>query len=253
MKTIEVEGRARVRVIAFNRPEKRNAFNLCMASEFAAAVREADADDAVRVLVVTGRGDDFSAGADMSLFAGQADPVPESEHFNPGDIHKLLFSVEKPILAAVRGRSIGMGVTMLPCFDMVYAAEDATFLTPFVRLGLVCELGSSYTFPRSIGRQRASELLFRAKAIDASTAERWGLVCRVFPGSGLLGQVIDIATDIAELPPETLRKCKALLRQGERATDFSAQVSREEEVLATCYGSEENVQAAMAFFARKRR
>ena len=187
----------------------------------------------------------------MSLFAGQSDDVPESELFHPANLHKLLLAVEKPLIAAVNGAAIGMGVTMLPCFDMVYASEEATFLTPFVRLGLVCELGSSYTLPRLIGRQRASELLMRAKPIDALTAERWGLVCRRFPGPDLLREVSAIVADLGELPPATLKKCKALLREGERAPEFSAQLAREEEVLSTCYGSDENVRAAIAFLAKK--
>jgi len=178
MQTIEIEGHAGIRIILFNRPDKRNAFNLRMASDFARAVREADSDDSARVIVVTGRGQAFCAGADMSLFAGRSDDVPESELFHPANLHKLLLAVEKTLIAAVNGPAIGMGVTMLPCFDMVYAAEEATFLTPFVRLGLVCELGSSYTLPRLIGRQRASELLLRAKPIDALTAERWDSIPR---------------------------------------------------------------------------
>jgi 2-(1,2-epoxy-1,2-dihydrophenyl)acetyl-CoA isomerase len=252
METIRLEDHEGVRILTLNRPEKKNAFNLRMSADLARAVRAADADDAVRVLVVTGAGADFSAGADMALFAGNPDAVPADELFEPGRIHELFFEFGKPAIAAVNGRAIGMGVTMLPAFDMVYAGARATFTTPFVRLGLVAELGSSFTLPRLIGRQRTNELMLRAKPIDAETAAAWGLVTRVFPDGVLLDEVMRIARDIAECPPKTLGKCKALLRSGELATDRGAQLEREREVLASCYGSEENVQAAMAFLQRRR-
>jgi enoyl-CoA hydratase/carnithine racemase len=250
--TIRIEDEAGVRTLTLDRPEKKNAFNLRMTADLAKAVRDAEADARVRVLVLTGAGNDFSAGADMALFAGNVDAVPEAEVYEPGRVHELFLSFSKPAIAAVNGRAIGMGVTMLPTFDMVYAGRSATFLTPFVRLGLVAELGSSYTLPRLIGRQRTNELMLRAKPIDADTALAWGLVNRVFPDERLKEEVMAIARDVAECPPKTLTKCKALIRRGELATDRDAQLAHEHEVLSTCYGSEENVEAAMAFFARRK-
>jgi enoyl-CoA hydratase/carnithine racemase len=252
METILIENDGGVRIVTFNRPEKKNAFNLRMTADLAKAVRDAEADALVRVLIVTGGGADFSAGADMSLFTGNLDAVPEAELYEPGRVHELFLSFSKPAIAAVNGRAIGMGVTMLPTFDMVYAGSSATFLTPFVRLGLVAELGSSYTLPRLIGRQRTNELMLRAKPIDAETAAAWGLVNRVFPDDLLKAEVLAIARDVAECPPKTLAKCKDLIRHGELAVDRDAQLSRERDVLSTCYGSEENVQAAMAFLQRRK-
>jgi 2-(1,2-epoxy-1,2-dihydrophenyl)acetyl-CoA isomerase len=252
METVRIEDDGGVRTLIMNRPEKKNAFNLRMTADLAKAVRDADADDSVRVLVVTGAGADFSAGADMALFAGSPDPVPADEMYEPGRVHELFLEFQKPAIAAVNGRAIGMAVTMLPTFDMVYAGTGATFTTPFVRLGLVAELGSSFTLPRLIGRQRANELMLRAKPIDAATAADWGLVTRVFPDESLMGEVMQIARDIAECPAKTLGKCKELLRSGELATDRAAQLDHEREVLTTCYGSEENIQAAMAFLQRRK-
>jgi enoyl-CoA hydratase/carnithine racemase len=251
MDTLLVDTVDGVCIVTLNRPEKKNAFNLRMTSDLALAVRAADADDSVRVLVVTGSGSDFSAGADMALFAGSPDPVPEDELYEPGRLHELFFAFSKPCIAAVNGRAIGMGVTMLPAFDMVYAARSATFLTPFVRLGLVAELGSSFSLPRLIGRQRTNELMLRARPIDAETALAWGLVARIFPDAQLLDEVMGIARDVASCPPQTVAKCKALLREGELAISRDAHLAREQEVLTTCYGSPENVEAAMAFFNRR--
>lgn len=252
MSSVRIDDHEGIRILTLNRGEKRNAFNLRMTADLAKAVRQADVDDSVRVLVVTGAGKDFCAGADMALFAGNVDEVSQDEVFEPGRVHELFMSFGKPVIAAVNGRAIGMGVTMLPAFDMVYAAQSATFLTPFVRLGLVAELGSSYTLPRLIGRQRANELLLRAKPIDAETAASWGLVTRVFPDEVLMAEVTAIARDVAECPPGTVAKCKELVKRGERAADAHAQFAYEREVLSTCYGSEENVQAAMAFLERRR-
>jgi len=145
-----------------------------------------------------------------------------------------------------------MGVTMLPHFDLVYAAEEATFLVPFVKLGLVVEYGGSFTLPRLIGHQRTRELLLRAKPIDAKTAEHWGLVTRVFPRARLMDEVLAIASDVAQQPPGAMLECRRLVERGEEANMQDA-MNEENRVLASRYGSEENVSAVMAFLGSRKR
>ena len=239
-----------VRVLTLNRPEKKNAFDLALADALWTALERASDDPAVRVVVVTGQGETWTSGADVSVFlaAGQG---------TGGDLRRLAFLHEplraskKPVLAAVPGMAVGMGVTLLPHFDLVYAAEEATFLVPFARLGLVVEFGGSFTLPRLLGHQRTRELLLRARPIDARTAELWGLVTRVLPRASLMGEVMAAAREIAELPPGAILDCRRLVQGGEERKLAEA-IEEENRVLATRYGSEENVAAVMAFLSRRK-
>ncbi|MCB9615672.1 MAG: enoyl-CoA hydratase/isomerase family protein [Sandaracinus sp.] len=241
-----------VRTLVLHRPEKKNAFDPAHASAFAAALAEADADPTVRVIVVTGAGNVFCGGADVSVFlaigAGRMEEVLPVK-----GVPHAIGAVKKPILAAVQGPAVGMGVTMLPYFDVVYASTNASFVVPFVRLGLVQEFGSSWTLSRALGRQRAAELLLRATPLDADTAERWGLVARTFAPEKLLDEVRTIANDMASAPAGALAEAKALLRSGELERAPADAEAAEDAALSKRYGSPENVQAVQAFLARRKR
>lgn len=246
---LEIRDHGAVRVMTLNRPQKKNAFSLELVSTWAGALAEADRDDDVKAVVVTSQGDTFSAGVDVNVFLeiGQSE---DASHLQPlSQIHEDLRGFSKPLVAAVQGKAVGMGVTLLPHFDLVYASERASFLTPFVRLGLVLEYGSSFTLPRLIGRQRTAEMILRAQPVDAATATDWGLVTRVFAHEALMDQVLAIASDIAEAPPGAVADAKRLMRAGEDSS-FAECIERENEVLSERYGSAENVAAVQAFFDR---
>jgi enoyl-CoA hydratase/carnithine racemase len=193
---LRIEDHGAVRVLTLNRPEKKNAFSPALANALTDALVGAAEDDGVRVVVVTAAGDTFSAGVDVSVFLqmGQGEAPDVSKLTS---LHETLRRFPKPLIAAVQGKAVGMGVTLLPHFDMVYAAKGATFLTPFVRLGLVLEYGSSFTLPRLLGRQRANDLILRGKPIDSAVAEEWGLVTRTFASDELLEATLEVATQIA--------------------------------------------------------
>ncbi|MBX3247338.1 MAG: enoyl-CoA hydratase/isomerase family protein [Myxococcales bacterium] len=242
-----------VRTLTLNRPQKKNALDPALSRAFTEALARADADEAVKVVVVTGAGDVFCGGADVGTFlaiaAGQAESVLPIKEV-PGAIR----AVRKPILASLQGRTVGMGVTMLPAFDAVYAADHATFMIPFVRLGLVQEFGSSWAMPRLIGRQRFAEMLLRGNAVDAQTALVWGLATRVFPAATLAAEVAAIAAEIAAAPFGALLEAKRLLRAGEEEhPSLQAAENAEDAVLAVRYGSAENLAAVQAFLASRRR
>lgn len=245
--------RGPVRLLTLNRPEKKNAFDIALTEALWSALEAASADPAVRCVVVTGAGDLFSAGADVNLFLAAANPgaLGGADITRVARLYEPLRASTKPVIAAVQGPAVGMGVTMLPHFDLVYAAESATFLVPFVKLGLVVEYGGSFTLPRLIGHQRARELLLRGKPIDARTAEAWGLVTRTFARDALLDEVLAIANDIAANPPGAVLECRRLVDAGIERT-FETAVAGENTVLATRYGSPENVEAVMAFLSRRR-
>lgn len=250
--TLLVEDDAHVRVVTLNRPERRNAWSFKLGSELRDALQAADADDDVRAMVVTGAGGHYSAGADMKGFADMVAGKPDGDPSVLARIDQPLSAFSKPLIAAVDGVCVGMAVTTLPFFDMVYASERATFQTPFVRIGLVLEMGSSFTLPRLIGRQRANELILRGTPIDAATAERWGLVTRMVPDGQLMDEVMKLARDVAQGGPESVADCKRLLNEGE-APDMEEAVQRELRALARAYASQEHRDAVAAFFSRKKK
>ncbi len=246
-----VEEDAGVRVLTLNRPEKKNAVSPELAQDLTDALHQAAEDETVRVVTIHGAGDAYCAGADMGVFLA----IGRGEMDGPkkvGELHRHLRAFPKPLIAAVHGQAVGMGVTLLPHYDLVYAADDASFTTPFVRLGLVLEFGSSFTLPRLIGRQRANELIMTGRPIDARTAESWGLVNRVFPAAEMLERVSEIAVGLARLPPGAVAACKRLIRLGEEAV-LEDSIAREDETLAALYGSPENLRAVEAFLASRRK
>ena len=238
-----------VRLLTLNRPGKKNAFNVEMADALSTALLDAANDDGVRAVVLHGAGDSFSSGADVHIFLALSQGRVEGiERFLSLDSKLRLFP--KPLIAAVHGQAVGMGVTLLPHFDMVYAAEDATFLIPFSRLGLTPEFGSTWTLARLIGRQRANEMVLVGEPLDAATACEWGLVTRLFPAAEILKRSLAIGQLIARHPRGAVMDSKALLRDDEDLSLEEA-TARENSVLSGRYGSAENVAAVEAFLASR--
>lgn len=249
---VRIENEGTVRVITLDRPAKKNAFDVPLAKALWDALVAAQADADVRAIAVTGEGDYFTGGADLNLFLTMASQDP-AEVAKVATLYEPLRACTKPTIAIVQGHAVGMGVTILPHFDLVYAADHATFMTPFVKLGLVLEYGSSYTLTRLIGAQRTKELILRAAPIDARTACEWGLVTRVFAAAELRGQALAIAHDLAAIPAGAIAESKKLIDRGLDAVSFDAARQAEEAVLMTRYGSPENVQAIMAMMEKRRR
>jgi len=152
--------------VRFNRPEKRNAITFAMYEALYRGLREAQADAAVRVVLLAGEGAGFCAGNDLNDFL--TGPPFSAEHPVMGFLHTLA-TFEKPLLAAIHGQTVGIGVTLLLHCDLVVAARSARLSMPFVALGLVPEAASSLLLPRLVGQQRAAELLLLGKPFDAAT------------------------------------------------------------------------------------
>lgn len=246
---ILLEDRGAVRIVTLHRPEKKNAFDTSLIEALWDALEGASADPAIGAVVVTGAGDYFTAGVDVNVFLGAAQGADVSKIAR---IHEPIRACTKPTIAAVNGPAIGMGVTLLPHFDLVYAAESATFMVPFMRLALGVEFAGSFHLPRLVGHQRARELVLRGKPIDARTAESWGLVVRTFPESSFLDDVVAAATDVAAFPRGAVLDARRVFDRGLEGTSVEAAVVDENAVLASRYGSPENVEAVMAFLSRKK-
>ena len=204
----------RIATITLNRPDRLNAYTAGLGDTLRAAVRRATDDADVRVIVLTGAGRGFCAGADMdSLSAGTAsggatlaaeNPKAEPAPFDPDSSpdyqtpHSYFPAVPKPIIAAINGACAGLGLVYALYCDQRFAAAGAKFTTAFARRGLIAEHGISHTLPRLVGLSKALDLLMSARKFDADEALRLGVVDRVVPAAELMAAVRAYALDLAD-------------------------------------------------------
>jgi len=201
-----------VATLTFDRPDKKNAITGEMYEAIVRHFREASADKAVRAVLVTGAGSAFTAGNDLKDFADPKFARPDSPVLS---FMQALATFDKPVIAAVNGMAVGIGVTMLLHCDLVYVAEGATFSMPFVNLGLVPEFGSTLLLPFVAGRVRAAEKLLLGRPFLAAEAVVMGLANAVLPGLELLPHAQAAARTFNTLPPGAVRDTKKLLRQAQ--------------------------------------
>ena len=213
---INYEAADYVATITLNRPDKLNAWTEKMDQEIGAAVRAASADDQVRVIILTGAGKGFCAGADMSLLSAISQESAQSAgRFLVDRKHAWFLSVPKPIIAAVNGPAVGLGFIVPLYCDFRFASEKARFSVIFSKRGLVAEYGLAWMLPRLVGVTNAVELMFTSKMIDAGEALRIGLVSRVFPEENFLGAVQEFARELAStVSPRSLRVMKQQIYTG---------------------------------------
>ncbi|HEY0767461.1 MAG TPA: enoyl-CoA hydratase [Steroidobacteraceae bacterium] len=233
--------------LRFNRPEKRNAITFAMYEALYAGLREAQADAGVRVVLLGGEGAGFCAGNDLNDFLNG--PQFSSEHPVMGFLHTLA-TFEKPLLAAIHGQTVGIGVTLLLHCDLVIAARSAQLSMPFVTLGLVPEAASSLLLPRLVGQQRAAELLFLGKPFDAATAHSLGLVNRVVEEDALLPEARALARAVAQQPNGALLATRRLLRADPE--QIRARIDAEARIFGAQLQSEEFRAAVRAFLGKGR-
>ncbi len=216
-----------VATITLNRPDKLNAWTQTMEQEITAAIQSAAADDSVRVIILTGAGKGFCAGADMSLLSAISQESSPRASFLTDAItdenvradfrkkHAWLLSVPKPIIAAINGPSVGLGFIVPLYCDFRFASEKARFSAIFSKRGLVAEYGLAWMLPRLVGLGNAIELMYTSKMVDAQEALRMGLVSRVLPEENFLAAVQEIARDLAaNVSPRSLRIMKRQIYAG---------------------------------------
>lgn len=221
-----VEDTERVRVVTFNRPDSANAFNERLYHAVAGALREAAADDAVSVVVLTGAGRTFCGGTDLHEMAsavpadgeatpGRPGPGPDSSRGFTAFV-EALSTFPKPLMAAVNGAGVGLGLTMLAHCDLVLVSERARLLAPFTAMGVAPEAASSYLLPRRMGRQAAARYLFASEWISAQEAVDTGLAVAVCEAEQLLPETLALAKRIAAKSLPSLMATKRLLLESER-------------------------------------
>jgi enoyl-CoA hydratase/carnithine racemase len=240
--------------ITLNRPDRLNAWTPTMMAELAAAVSAANDDRSIGAVVVTGAGRGFCAGADIEavfepqLHDGEDERTEPRER--PVDWVRLCRE-SKPLIAAINGPAIGVGLTLVLPFDQILVAEGAKLSARFVKMGLVPELASSHWLVTRCGFGAASWLALSGTTVVAEEARELGLVDRVTTPGALLDEAMDLASELAGNPPTQLRLIKQLLTVNASETDLDAVQRRELEAMKRCYQSPEHAEAVRAFIEKR--
>jgi enoyl-CoA hydratase/carnithine racemase len=244
---IKVENDGGILSLTMARPDKKNALTNAMYGVLADAIEGAETDPAVRVVLIRGEGDMFTAGNDVGEFAAMAAGGVRGKPHVSRFVQALARS-SRPLVAAVQGRAVGIGTTMLLHCDLVVLAENALLSTPFVNLALVPEAASSLLMPLRIGYARAYEMFALGEPVDARSALAWGLVNRVVPLDRLDAEARNFAARLARQPAGALAATKRLMRNPQVLT---AQIQAESEQFAERLQTVEAREAFTAFAERR--
>jgi enoyl-CoA hydratase/carnithine racemase len=252
---ILAERRDDVLLLTLNRPDRLNAWTPRMSAELVDAITGANDDDGIGAVVVTGAGRGFCAGADIGgQFAANLDGKPASDT-PPAEAPRVdwvqFCRESKPLVAAINGPCIGVGLTMVLPFDQLVAAEGAKLSARFVKMGLVPELASSHFLVARCGWGAASWLALSGTTILADEAHRIRLVDRVVPVDAVLDEAMAVASELAANPAPQLRMIKELLSANAAETDLNAVQKREIDALNTAYRTPEHREAVSAFLEKR--
>jgi enoyl-CoA hydratase/carnithine racemase len=245
---IQYETNGPVATITLNRPDRLNAWTPQMSREKWHAVERANEDPGIGSIVVTGAGRGFCAGADVDGFQGRIED--QAELTTPGDWVDLCRR-SKPLIAAVNGACVGVGMTMILPFDVIIASERARFGMLFIKMGLVPELASTHFLVQRVGFAKASELCLSGRLYSAGELSGFGLFNSLVPPDELLPRATELALEIAANPDPQLRMIKDLLTRNGTEADLKAVQSREMELLRRCYETPEHREAVRAFLERR--
>ncbi len=242
-----------VLTLTLSRPDARNALNLVLIKALAAALREAEADPAVRCVVITGRGKAFCAGGDikeMTERAGKAVATKERLQQGLNRIARSVWEMEKPVVAKVNGDTAGAGFGLMLACDLVYACDAAKFHASFIRMGLIPDVGGSFTIPRRVGLNRAKEMLFLGKTVGAAEAEALGLINRAMPLDKLDAYVDELAGKLAASPTKTIGLAKRAMHRA-LASTFDEALEHEAYAQGYCFTTEDHAEGTRAYFEKR--
>ena len=232
--------------ITMNRPERRNAMNSDAFRATGEAFAEANSNRAVAAVLLTGAGEDFSSGLDLTA------PIDSSGGPQPFELlMDSICALEKPLIAAVRGCGIGFGMTVLFHCDIVYVAKGVRLRMPFANLGLVTEAAASYLAPLVIGPKQAAELLYTADWVDAERALEYGIATRIYSDEDVLTEAIAKARQIAQWPVSSLVEMKRLVKSFHTESIAKAR-SLENDAMAKLFGGPENKEAITSFIEKRK-
>ncbi|WP_276480790.1 enoyl-CoA hydratase-related protein [Paraflavitalea pollutisoli] len=240
-----------VAIITLNRPDKLNAFNREMALLLQQQLDECANLQEVRCVLITGAGKGFSAGQDLAEIVAPDGPTMAqilSEHYNP--IIDKIRRMPKPVVAAVNGVAAGAGANIALCCDIVVAAETASFIQAFSRLGLIPDSGGTYFLPRLIGWQKASALAMLGDKIGAPEAERMGMIYKVISGDGFASATLQLAQQLAQMPTHGLALIKQALNQSLTNT-YEQQLALEDKLQQEASGTDDFKEGVNAFLEKR--
>ena len=244
------ETKGRVRIITLNAPDRLNAFNNEQYDGVRDALNDAAADANIGVVVLTGTGRAFTAGQDLAGDGFSSTAPKEDKPTGFGPFIEVVESFPKPLIAAVNGLGVGIGLTVLPHCDLAFMAEDARLRAPFVSLGVTVEAGNSYLLPQTVGWANAARILYTTDWIPAQECLEMGLVWKLTPTDKLMEETLAMASRIAAQPVASLITTKKLLLAGRVESSIAAR-NRENPAFAKLVGAPAN-REAMAAFAEKR-
>lgn len=239
-----------IATLTFNRPDKLNALNLEMAGELREALEEVARDPDLRVLVLTGQGRAFMAGADVQTFLG-LDPLAGRRFAERA--HSLLLrlaGLEIPVIAAVHGFALGGGLEIALACDFIFASEDATFGLPETNLGIIPCVGGTQRLARLVGRSVAKDLCLTGRRLKAAEARALGLVTRVFPGETLREETLKVARSLAKKSRVALRAAKQAVDRGAEV-DLLSGCALEIDLFALCLASPDAQEGITAFLEKR--
>ena len=241
-----------VLTITLNRPAVLNALSGPLLDALHAALRDAAADASIRAVVLTGAGRGFSSGADLKAGMAEADlDIRRLLHAHYVPVITAIRSIETPVIAAVNGVAAGAGFSLALACDLRIAADSASFVQAFVRIGLVPDAGSTFFLPRLVGYARAAELAMLGDTIDAKRAHEIGLVNRVVPDGQLMPTALELAERLAR-GPRSIRLIKRLLSSSfEGGNDLESQLALEGDAQAEAAASADFLEGLAAFLEKR--
>lgn len=240
--------------VALHRPDVLNSFNAAMAAELLGALESAAGDPAVRAVLLTGSGRAFCAGQDLAeVVPVDGQPMPDlgevvARQYNP--IVRAIRTLEKPVVCAVNGVAAGAGANLAFACDIVVAAESATFIQSFAKIGLIPDSGGTFILPRIVGLQRAAAMTMLGEKIDAARAQAWGLVYEVVPHAVLGDVAFDLAKRLAAMPTRGLGLAKRGFNAA-FANDLDAQLALEETLQREAGATADYAEGVRAFVEKR--
>jgi 2-(1,2-epoxy-1,2-dihydrophenyl)acetyl-CoA isomerase len=247
---IRVETHPSYRLITLNRPERLNALTVEMADALSAALDAATADESCRALLLTGAGRAFCAGQDLTAVAGMApDDIGHLlDHYNP--LIKQLRALPMPVVCAVNGVAAGAGANLALASDIVLAAQGATFVQAFARIGLIPDCGGTWFLPRLVGMARARALAMLADPVPAATAAEWGMIWQVVEDDRLMAEAHALAARLAGAATHGLALAKRALDAAE-TNDLDRQLDLERDLQAAASASPDHAEGVRAFLEKR--
>ncbi|MFI5665046.1 enoyl-CoA hydratase/isomerase family protein [Streptomyces sp. NPDC051684] len=246
---VDVRCEGPVHILTLNRPARRNALDLADRRELLVALRESEQDPECRAIVLTGAGEVFCAGGDIRSMSQDPD-VARERLAVVGDVARALVCSAKPVVAAVRGGAYGLGLGLAAACDYVVAAEDARFAASFAKIGLTADAGLSWSLARRVGHARAKEVILFAEDMDATEAQRVGLVSEIVAGEKVAVRARERAERLAAASPAMVAATKRIFAQ--EAQDLDAVLDAEADAQVELLGGEGFAEGRAAFLERRR-